>query len=418
MYNDQIFNDEIVRESSMLQEPEEPYNIDKYDSLDVNNSLDVDDSLDIDKNLSNDNLNDVNDPIDQSLPITTYFPPREASTKSKKKMKAINNKGDGTLKHCDTEFKPKTSTSSIAAHLQSNTPLSENQQIRIAYQLVAWIVEAMMSLNCINNVSFGIFAMRLIDGDQIEDFLRKVLAKWEIFDKLSVVITNNVSSIVKAIRQLGSTHLGCMAHTIHLAVTDGLKECENLIGHAKLLNNFLQLLELRDSISELATNLVNDPDRTIRADGNTLTERMLSNEEWKGLEELYQMENILTYPSIIEAHKTLRTSLAFRWDDPKMDGWLATFLDPRFKTLSIVSPTMQQETIQELRRRLELSQQEENIPITNQVSKTDMASFFGDEIESSPLSPVDLELQMYYSILEIPKYDPKDPLYEKYNPLK
>ncbi|CAG8768292.1 17025_t:CDS:1, partial [Cetraspora pellucida] len=58
-------------------------------------------------------------------------------------------------------------------------------------------------------------------GDQIEDFLRKILAEWNLFDKVKAVITDNASSMIKAIRQLGATHLGCTAHTIHLAVIDG-----------------------------------------------------------------------------------------------------------------------------------------------------------------------------------------------------
>ncbi|CAG8747429.1 15926_t:CDS:2 [Cetraspora pellucida] len=65
--------------------------------------------------------------------------------------------------------------------------------------------------------------------------------------------------MVKTIRQLDTTYLGYTAHTIHLAVTDGLKK-------------FL----------ELAKSLVNNPDHTIRADGNSLNEKMLTNEKWTG----------------------------------------------------------------------------------------------------------------------------------------
>ncbi|CAG8753447.1 21773_t:CDS:2 [Cetraspora pellucida] len=90
-----------------------------------------------------------------------------------------------------------------------------------------------------------------------------------MFDKISVVITDNASSMNKAIRQLGTPHLGCTAHTIYLAVTDGLKQCKTLIG----------LLELRELILELATNLTNNPDRTIHADGNNLNEKILTDEE-------------------------------------------------------------------------------------------------------------------------------------------
>ncbi|CAG8750262.1 19188_t:CDS:1, partial [Cetraspora pellucida] len=42
-------------------------------------------------------------------------------------------------------------------------------------------------------------------------------------------------------------------------------------------------------------------------------------------------------------------------DDPKLDGWLATIFDPCFKTLLTISSAMQQKTMQELYRRIELS---------------------------------------------------------------
>ncbi|CAG8809262.1 25264_t:CDS:1, partial [Racocetra persica] len=106
----------------------------------------------------------------------------------------INN-DDGTSKHCKTEFKPKTSTTSIAAYLytkhqifkvkkwetqpstssttqltidtifqnqaENTTPLSENQQIRISYRLVVWIVESMMPLDCINDDRFQDFCYEI-----------------------------------------------------------------------------------------------------------------------------------------------------------------------------------------------------------------------------------------------------------------
>ncbi|CAG8705136.1 3836_t:CDS:2 [Cetraspora pellucida] len=71
-----------------------------------------------------------------------------------------------------------------------------------------------------------------------------------MFDKIKVVITDNAMSIVKAIRQLDIIHLGCTAHTIHLVVTN-----------------------------ELAKSLKNDSDCTAHADGSSLNEKMLSDEE-------------------------------------------------------------------------------------------------------------------------------------------
>ncbi|CAG8613492.1 57_t:CDS:2, partial [Cetraspora pellucida] len=248
-----------------------------------------------------------------------------------------------------------------------------------------------------------------------------------MFDKISVVITDNVSSINKAIRQLGTPHLGCIAHIIHFAVTDGLKQCKTLIGCAKSLNNFLvncdkyrslfrkiqheiiekknndnatklttnmsvldpissdtitrwnstyfvlqRLLELQKPILELATNLTNNPDRTIRADV------------------LDQIEYTLTNLEAIEMHQSLRMSM------------FVTFLDPRFKTLSTASPTIQKEVIKELRKKIKLSNQKNTLTTTNQALDTEMFSFFDDGVEPSSLSRIDMEFQVYFSISPIP----------------
>ncbi|CAG8526036.1 13439_t:CDS:2 [Cetraspora pellucida] len=125
--------------------------------------------------------------------------------------------------------------------------------------------------------------------DHIEDFLCKVLAKWNMFDKVSLVVTNNASSMIKAIRQLGTTQLGCIAHTIHLVVMDSLKKYKALIRHARLLNNSLvnrdkyQLLfrkiQLELIEKKLTINLKNNSDHTVYADDNSLAEKILPTDE-------------------------------------------------------------------------------------------------------------------------------------------
>ncbi|CAG8740352.1 19212_t:CDS:2, partial [Cetraspora pellucida] len=331
----------------------------------------------------------------------------------------------------------------IQKQIENTLPLSEKQQNRIAYRLVAWIVKEMMPLN--------------------------FLVEWDMFDKISVVITDNTSSMNKVIRQLGTPHLGCTAHIIYLVIMDGLKQCETLIGHAKSLNNFLvnrdkyrslfrkiqhEMIEKKnndnatklttnmsvlDPISKLATNLTNNPDCTIRADSNNLNKKILTDEEWTGLEEICQILHLfaqaltfiggdhyptlsMMYPAVrhlfkvldqieymltnleaIEMHQSLRTSM------------FATFLDPCFKTLSTTSFTIQKEVIKELCKKIELSNQKNTLPTTNQALNTEMSSFFDDEIEPSSLSRIDTEFQVYFSIPPIPKYDLKNPHYEEYN---
>ncbi|CAG8473508.1 3213_t:CDS:2, partial [Cetraspora pellucida] len=181
---------------------------------------------------------------------------------TKKYYKVNVNKSNSTFEQCKTVFKPHTSISSIAAHLlsqlkiesiiqkqiENSSPLSKKKQNSIVYQLVTWIIKAMLSLDShwlLEDfkiyqalITIEMFAY-LHTGDQIEDFLKKVLSEWEIFSKLNTVVTDNALSMKKVIRQLGVTHLGCTAHTINLVVTDSLKKSEHLVEHAKSLNNFL-----------------------------------------------------------------------------------------------------------------------------------------------------------------------------------
>ncbi|CAG8765117.1 8930_t:CDS:2, partial [Ambispora leptoticha] len=138
-----------------------------------------------------------------------------------------------------------------------------------------------------------------------------------------------------------------------------------------------------------------------------LNEKMLSDEEWIGLKELCQllrpfaraltfvggdqyptlsmmyptvrhlfknlneMENKLTNIDVIEVYESLRESMVSRWSDSEMIGWLASFLDPRFKTLSAALSTMQQEVLQELRENIEISYHTNNLPTTNSAPDTE-----------------------------------------------
>ncbi|CAG8627503.1 3972_t:CDS:1, partial [Scutellospora calospora] len=123
---------------------------------------------------------------------------------------------DGTSERCKKVFQPKTSTTNIAAHLRTehrifktqkwdasstttvnptsvtqptietiiqkqieNTlPLPEKQQNRISYRLVAWIVEEMMPLNCINY-------------DRFRDFC------YEINQRFEIPCTNTIKNMMK-----------------------------------------------------------------------------------------------------------------------------------------------------------------------------------------------------------------------------
>ncbi|CAG8789793.1 2676_t:CDS:2, partial [Cetraspora pellucida] len=138
-----------------------------------------------------------------------------------------------------------------------------------------------------------------------------------------------------------------------------------------------QLLELQELILELAKSLANNPNHTTHADDNSLNEKMLSDEEWIDRNDMYE---------------SLQESMVSRWSDPEMIGWLASFLDPYFKTLSATLSTMQQEVLQELYKNIEISYHTNNLLTTNSALDTEMSSFFDNRIEPSSFSSIDTEL--------------------------
>ncbi|CAG8724541.1 11583_t:CDS:2, partial [Cetraspora pellucida] len=154
--------------------------------------------------------------------------------------------------------------------------------------------------------------------------------------------------------------------------------------------------------------------------GNKLKEEIISNEDWNGLAELCNLLYLFAqasvylgcnqYPTLGTVYSTIQRlfkhlnqiekEITHLTEDPSITGWLAIILDPRFKSLSGVSSTKQDEIINELRIRVD--QTNENMPnIVNLYSKSDMSLFFEDESELFS-SSFDIELQVYFSISPIP----------------
>ncbi|CAG8715332.1 221_t:CDS:2, partial [Cetraspora pellucida] len=59
-------------------------------------------------------------------------------------------------------------------------------------------------------------------SEHIEDCLRRELVKWNLSDKCVAGVTDNASSMVKALKDIGILHIRCTSYTIQLGVRDGL----------------------------------------------------------------------------------------------------------------------------------------------------------------------------------------------------
>ncbi|CAG8580329.1 9700_t:CDS:1, partial [Cetraspora pellucida] len=92
-------------------------------------------------------------------------------------------------------------------------------------------------------------------------------------------------------------------------------------------------------------------------------------------------------------------------------------LDPCFKFLSIALLNKHDNVINKLQRKINFFLQElQDLIIDNPIKTSNMFLFFEEEAESTFLS-LDIELQIYLSILQMPKYELTDPLYKNNNSL-
>ena len=346
------------------------------------------------------------------------------------------------------------------------------------------------------------------DADHIEDVLRNTFEAWELQEKTFVGVTDNAASMKKAMRQLGVMHIGCTAHTIQLAVNDGVNLIkDSLVKRAKELNNFLvnrdkyrerfrdiqrslyqrninnsstcqildaigsdtktrwnstfilleRLLILRNAINELQIQLSRDSDRKVRNDGETLSNLLLSENEWLGIVELVrllepfakatglisgstyptlsqmfptlhclfkhldQLNLILTHSEIRKVHEKITQSIHTRYQDPKTTGFLATFLDPRFKSMIFATESEKIQTIAALKTKMTEStqigvQMAHTLHESEEESPSLMSLFYDDHLPAIQSSPAEQELVVYQTLPDLPKYEPTHKKYSQYSP--
>ncbi|CAG8556312.1 7748_t:CDS:2 [Ambispora gerdemannii] len=303
-------------------------------------------------------------------------------------------------------------------------------------------------------------------------------------------ITDNASNMKRAIRQLGCDHIGCTAHTFQLAINDGLELInDELVKKAKNLNNFLvnhdkyrdrfrkvqediinrtnlqtsQRKPLNpissDTIHEHQLQLSHDFDRQVRADANVLKNLLLSDNEWKCLNELVillkpfatattllggsqyptlsqmfstfhklfnhldTMNSILIYLDIRIVLEKIRESLTRRWENSNILGYIASFLDPRFKNLAFISEERIQQIIEKLKKNATESiptifESSDNSAQISYLQDQSLMSLFYNDFNIMTIiteTPIESELRIYRNMPVLSKYEVSHPLYATNN---
>ncbi|CAG8637175.1 12357_t:CDS:2 [Racocetra fulgida] len=145
-----------------------------------------------------------------------------------------------------------------------------------------------------------------------------------------------------------------------------------------------------------AVNFVQDANREIRKDGKKLESLLLDDQELLGLKELINLLKPFActttlmggdiYPTLSLMLPTITTlqehlfqlNLADRWEDPKIEGYLAAILDPKFKNLGFASEKFE-ETKNYLRQKMLMLNKDEYLneqPVEKLFSN--LASFFNN----------------------------------------
>ncbi|CAG8797176.1 3015_t:CDS:2, partial [Dentiscutata erythropus] len=184
-------------------------------------------------------------------------------------------------------------------------------------------------------------------------------------------------------------------------------------------NPFVMLLQLRDAVEQLTRSLRHHPDFQQRKNEQTLSEKLLTNTEWMELEELtlllgpfaqttkliggtqyptlsmilptisllfthlYQMKESLTSSNILNICHQIEDSMTKHWEAPLMKAYIASYLDPRFKSMSF-----------DKEKKKEVQEMIAEMIKTNTINtpeQTEMDQFFDGDNQSD--YPLDNELE-------------------------
>ncbi|CAG8641431.1 13585_t:CDS:2, partial [Dentiscutata heterogama] len=126
-------------------------------------------------------------------------------------------------------------------------------------------------------------------------------------------------------------------------------------------------------------------------------------------EHLFEVESILTHLVVCNVRNKIELNIASQWEDPVIEGYLASILDPRFKNLEFVSEKFNETKIslkQQMRMLLDENKYLDDQPTAK--PSPNLASFFNNATPTKKFSPIDTELKTYFNLPQMILYDLDD----------
>ncbi|CAG8774456.1 14921_t:CDS:2 [Cetraspora pellucida] len=363
--DEDVYLDELYlqpnEETDLISDNELPLYSDEQKSLNKDSYLSLDNDLYLnnESSLKNDNsLNNISSLNEKSSNVFAQNAKRKIN-QVKKKIKChkwISN--DNKRQQCSSVFELKTPTTNLAAHLQTEHRLDKNRPLLslssvqettqpqpVQSGLLQYTLPELFSPkpqfqlqgydtfrqkmhkainyteNCLKNLIDSTLEFFAFTTDLWTQNYKPYIGIMNLSDKCMADVTDNASTMVKALNDIGILHVQCTAHTIHLGVTNGLKQTIDLINHTKALNAFvarkdkfrerLRLVQVEiakekntsknikdisvldpifnDTVTRLQKDLAKNNEKSIRNNAKTLENLLLNEEELLGIQELVEL---------------------------------------------------------------------------------------------------------------------------------
>ncbi|KAJ8969216.1 hypothetical protein NQ317_015266 [Molorchus minor] len=199
-------------------------------------------------------------------------------------------------------------------------------------------------------------------GENLSKLLKDSAQEWGIENNITAITTDNASNIVKAIKLCNWRHIPCFAHTINLIVQSGINCLKNniLCKVKSIVEYFKRSSSALNRLREMQEQM-KLPNLKLKQDVPT---------RWNFTYEMLKR--------ILEIKEAVVATLALvnRFDRCEDNDLImqATLLDPRFMKFGFITDKKCDQTVENLRNRLQGSQGRPvvvNVPVQQQVEPSE-----------------------------------------------
>ena len=179
-------------------------------------------------------------------------------------------------------------------------------------------------------------------SENLASALQKTVEDWNLSRNGCgpAICTDNASNIVKAVRDVGYTHVGCFAHTLNLATQKGIKlsPVDRLLGRVRRVVTFFHKSTSATSSPKLMQTKLELPEHRLIIDVHN---------RWNSTYDMcerYLEQQTAVFAALIEIKRTVKDLVTLSEDDVRHMEELVATLKP-LKTVTVMMSSAENATI-------------------------------------------------------------------------